>query len=178
MNAITRSVGALDTPVDAAFTAHEGRDAYLAENGFSLAAYDDAWVQLSFFSLRFTVPNPPSRRRAVRLHDLHHVATGYGTDLVGEAEVSAWELRGGLKGLGLYPSLLVLTALGIGLVLSPKRTWTAWQRAAGARSLFNEQLSYEELLAMRVGALRERLHVVTAGQATHRRGLHPLAPKN
>lgn len=90
MNAITRSVGALDTPVDAALTAHEGRDAYLAENGFSLAAYDDAWVQLSFFSLSITVPNPPSRRRAVRLHDLHHVATGYGTDLVGEAEVSAW----------------------------------------------------------------------------------------
>jgi len=76
-----------------------GRDAYLDENGFTVAAYDEPRTQASFFGLDFSIPNTPAHRRAIVLHDLHHVATGYGTDLAGEGEISAWELRAGLRGL-------------------------------------------------------------------------------
>jgi ubiquinone biosynthesis protein Coq4 len=34
------------------------------------------------------------------LHDLHHVATGFGTDMIGEGEVSVWETRRRLRPLG------------------------------------------------------------------------------
>ena len=40
-------------------------------------------------------PNTPSRKRAVRYHDLHHALTGYATDLTGEFEISAWEIGSG-----------------------------------------------------------------------------------
>ena len=42
-------------------------------------------------------PNGAARVRAVRLHDLHHVATGYATSWVGEAEIGAWEREAGRK---------------------------------------------------------------------------------
>ena len=42
-----------------------------------------------------TFPNTDSRKRAVPLHDLHHILTGYKTDWMGEAEIGAWELRAG-----------------------------------------------------------------------------------
>ena len=61
--------------------------------------YDASVVKVTFWSITFPLPNPPSRQIAVRLHDLHHVVTGYGTDPVGEAEISAWELR---RGIGIF----------------------------------------------------------------------------
>jgi len=73
----------------------EARQRYFADNGFSDAGYSDRWVKLSIGPLPFVMPNLPSRRRAIPLHDLHHVATGYDTTVRGEAEISAWELGAG-----------------------------------------------------------------------------------
>lgn len=95
-------VDARSTPWPAAWTVREARDAYLAENGFTVATYDVPRTPVYILGLRFSVPNTPTHRRAIRWHDLHHVVTGYGTDPVGEAESSAWELRRGLAGLDLY----------------------------------------------------------------------------
>src|SRR5262245_23650361 len=107
-----------------------GRDEYLAENGFSVEAYDAKWTPASLFGLTFKVPNTPTHRRAIMWHDLHHVATGYGTDLSGEAEISAWELRRGLAGLDLYVSAIVVGIALSGIVIAPVRTWRAWQAAS------------------------------------------------
>jgi len=82
-------------PVPASWTVRQARDAYLAENGFTLAAYDAPRTEASFFWFHFSVPNTPVHRWAIQMHDLHHVATGYGTDTVGEGEISAWEARRG-----------------------------------------------------------------------------------
>jgi hypothetical protein len=38
------------------------------------------------------LPNIPPRRRAVQVHDLNHVLTGYGTDWTGELRISGHEL--------------------------------------------------------------------------------------
>ena len=64
------------------------------------------------------IPNTEGRRRAVRIHDLHHVVTGYQTDLRGEAEIGAWELASGCLR---WPAATVLNlfALAIGLVIAP-----------------------------------------------------------
>ena len=86
----------LSKPYPADWSVRDARDAYLAENGFSSSEYDASVVKVTFWSITFPLPNPPSRQIAVRLHDLHHVVTGYGTDPVGEAEISAWELRRGI----------------------------------------------------------------------------------
>ena len=76
-------------------TVRDARARYFAANGFSEAAYVDAWVRFKVGPLPVVFPNTRSRKRAVPMHDLHHVATGYGTSLVGEAEIGAWEIAGG-----------------------------------------------------------------------------------
>ena len=164
-------------PIPAGFSVRQGRDAYLHENGFTVEAYDDKRTQASFFGLKFSVPNTPAHRRAIMWHDLHHVATAYGTDLIGEAEISAWELRRGLKGLDLYVSSIVVGGAVMGLLLAPRRTLKAFRAAAHpGRNLFALELSeYEGLLELDVATLRETLGVPSAGLACSHK-LHAYAP--
>src|SRR5688572_6968609 len=61
----------------------DARTAYFLANGFSDAGYRDAWVHLKVLGIPVAFPNTRSRKRAVPLHDLHHVATGYSTTLIG-----------------------------------------------------------------------------------------------
>lgn len=152
------------------------RDAYLAENGFTVEAYGDKWTDASFFGIRFKVPNTKRHAWALRLHDLHHVATGYGTDLVGEAEISVWELRRGVRPLGLYVAAIVATGAVMGLFLSPRRMLAAW-RAAGDTNLFVLDPPYEDLLDFTVDELRTMLALPKNGVATGERRLHAYAPK-
>jgi len=162
------------------------RDVYLAENGFTVEGYDATWTDASAFGLRFRVPNTARHAWAIRLHDLHHVATGFGTDLAGEGEISAWELRRGLRGLGPYVAAIVLTGAAGGLLLHPLRTLRAWRAAAaaprddaGARPgcLFQTRRPYDELLGMSVGELRRELGLAARlPGAGRRRGLHAYAP--
>ena len=115
-------------------TMQQGLDRYLAENGFTIDDYGAPSVTISVGPIVLRLPNSPARQRAIPLHDLHHVLTGYGTDLVGEAEIGAWELRAGCNTPFLF--MINLTAVAIGLVLAPRRVWRAWRAARTARSLY------------------------------------------
>ena len=163
-------------PLPDAMSLVAARDAYLAENGFTVAAYEDRWTQASFFGIPIAVPNTRRHQWAIRLHDLHHVATGYGTDLVGEAEISAWELRGGVGALGLYVAGIVASVAALGLVMAPRRLQRARRAATGAPSLFSRTDEYGRLLALSVGELRALLVVPPGGIETGPRKLHPRAP--
>src|SRR5262249_44370164 len=123
------------TPLPAHWSVRAARDAYLAENGFTVAAYSDKWTGGSFFGIPLKVPNTKRHRWAIMLHDLHHVATGYGTDLVGEGEISAWELRPGLRNLGVYVGGIVLLFALAGFFRAPRRVREAWRKAAAIESL-------------------------------------------
>jgi hypothetical protein len=166
-----------DRPWPASWTALAGRDAYLAENGFTIAEYEAPHVHIPVLGYRMPFPNPPSRKRAVRLHDLHHVATGYGTDHVGEGEISAWELRRGLRPLGLLVAAIVLSGALLGFMIAPRRTLRAYKASSSAPSLFHGLIPYETLLAMSVAELRATLGVPPEGLAHEPRALHALAPR-
>lgn len=170
-------VASRDRPLPASWTVEAGRDAYLRENGFTTQAYDDRFTSATFFGMTIKVPNTRRHRWAIMLHDLHHVATGYGTDPTGEAEISAWELRRGLRPLGLYVGAIVLAGALLGLVIAPRRTLAAWRTYLGDRSLFHEgPEGYDALLAMTVAELRAKLGLPEAGLATIPRALHQAAP--
>src|SRR5207237_3640950 len=135
------------------------RDAYLAENGFTVAAYDARWTPVSFFGVRFAVPNTRRHRWGIMLHDLHHVATGFGTDLTGEGEISAWEISGAPR-LGPYVGSIVAGGALMGLALAPRRALAAVSASRGGSSPFGLAEApggYESLLALTLGALRARL---------------------
>jgi len=83
------------------------------------------------------------------------VATGYATDLVGEAEIGAWELRAGCTTLAawVYNGM----AVALGLVLGPRRVWRAFRDARGMRTLYRLGLPYEQVFALPLGELRRQL---------------------
>jgi len=185
-DALGRPAPSLERPLPAEWKVHEGRDRYLAENGFTVAAYSDKWTPASLFGIAFSVPNTPRHAWAIKLHDLHHVATGFGTDLTGESEISAWEARRGLRSLGLYTGMIVFNLAIFGLLHSPRRTLRAWRissqtatpQAAKAQSLFGRSdLDYDALLAMSVAELRAELQLPPHGIAGQPRRLHALAPQ-
>ena len=135
----------------------EARDLYLAENGFSIRDYYAPMFTIAIFGLALKFPNTEAHKRAVPLHDLHHVLTGYGTDWIGEAEIGAWELRAGCNSFIVY--FLNGSGVIIGLFISPRRVWRAFRAARGQRTLYNDPAPYERLLQMTVSELRKRLGI-------------------
>jgi hypothetical protein len=108
--------------------------------------------------LALPLPNTASRVRAVRVHDLHHIATGYRTTWRGEAEIGAWELAGGCGDY--YPAwLLNLYSFAIGLVIAPRRLWQAFLSGRRCRNLYAGELRESEWLGKTVGEFRSSLRL-------------------
>lgn len=164
-------------PLPASMRVRDARDAYLAENGFTLEAYDSPTTSGSLLGMKFSVPNPPSHRRAIRLHDLHHVATGFGTDQAGEGEISAWQARRGLRSTGAYVTAIVTMNALLGLVFAPRQTLAALRGSREGGSLFGMSIAYDELLDLTVGELRQMLAIPPHGLASRPRRLHSHAPR-
>jgi hypothetical protein len=141
----------------------EARDRYLAANGFTLDAYAAPFVEGVLFGLRFPFPNIGGLGRALPFHDLHHVALGYGTDLRGEFEICAWELRANARNAPWFVRFVIVEFFVLGLLTSPRRTLAAWRAARGCRTLFAQRLAYDALLDMTVGELRAHLGVPPDG---------------
>lgn len=98
--------------VDDTLSIRAGRDAYFSANGFPAGGgYDAKWVKLKAFGIPFAFPNTEARKRQVPAHDIHHVLTGYGTDLVGEAEIGAWEIGSVCDGPARHLGLRVMGIL-------------------------------------------------------------------
>jgi hypothetical protein len=162
-----------DRPLPPTLTVRAAREVYLAENGFTTEEYTAETFSLMILGGRFkvTLPNPPPRRWAVALHDLHHVATGYGADFIGEGEVALWELMGGCETWIVY--LLNVLAAMFGVVLSPRRMLAAYAGARTAKALYRQDVKLDALLDMTLGDLRERLGVPREGLAEGERAVAP-----
>lgn len=155
-----------------------GLEAYLEENGFKKETYDAPRTPATFLGVRFSVPNPPRHRWAIMLHDLHHVATGFGTDPAGEGQLSSWELRKGLRPLGLYVGSIVFSGFLLGLLVAPRKTVRAWKSSKQGTSLFSlPEVRYEDLMEMKIQELRSLLGIDEGGLHRGTRGLHSGAPK-
>jgi hypothetical protein len=135
----------------------EARERYFAANGLDASGYEDDWVRLRVGPIPVVFPNTAGRKAAVPCHDLHHVATGYATDLVGEAEIGAWEIASGCTGAR---AALVLNLLVIWPVLffAPGRVYRAFLRGRHGANLYD--LAWDETRLDRpVAALRAELGI-------------------
>jgi hypothetical protein len=133
------------------------RDRYLHVSGYSAESYSDPRFSVAIGRLTLSMSNPGK----VHYHDLHHVVSGYSTGLVGEGEVSTYELRAGCPSLMIL--VLCLGASAIGFVLSPRRIIKAWRCAKQTRTLYDSLISYETLLEMDVVELRRSLNIPVEG---------------
>lgn len=145
------------TPNDASETLRVARARYFAENGLGDGGYHERWVRLQAGPLPLWFPNTGARVRAVRLHDLHHVLTGYATNWVGEAEIGAWELA---SGCGHYWAAWLLNGAAalIGICVAPRVVLTAWRAGRRCRNLYEGEWR-ESLLDETVGDLRAQLEI-------------------
>lgn len=137
-------------------TVRQARDEYFRRAGFDEGGYRSRWVRLQAGPIPLWFPNTASRLRAVKLHDLHHLVTGYDTSWTGEAEIAAWELAAGC-GRHWVAWMLNAGALLVGLVIAPRRTSRAWQRGRRSRSLYGMRELDETLLDLDLDELRSRL---------------------
>jgi hypothetical protein len=146
--------GVMATYADDA-TMGAARAAYFAANGFGDGGYDDAWVKFTIGPLPLVIPNSPQRVRSVRLHDLHHVVTGYDTTWTGEGEIGAWEIASSCADHH-AAWILNLEAMAIGLGLAPGAMFRAFVRGRHSRNFYDREFD-EALLEPTVGAMRRTL---------------------
>jgi hypothetical protein len=137
------------------------RARYFEENGFGAdGGYGAAWVDFHLGPLPFPFPNTAARVRAVRFHDLHHLVTGYRTDLLGELEISAWELGSGCADMT-AAWVLNLGGFAAGLLWSPRRIFRALVRGRRSRNLYRETFD-DALLSRKLSEVREDLGLAGA----------------
>ncbi len=134
-------------------TLREARQDYFNVNALGDGGYDDRWVVLWAGPIPLVFPNSRSRVAALRLHDCHHPLTGYATSWLGETEIAAWEIASGCARF-LAAWILNLYAMGLGLVLGPKRALRAWMRGQISTNLYHRGLD-EPTLDRIVETLRE-----------------------
>ena len=139
----------------------DARAAYFGANGFGPdGGYDEDWVRFRVGPVPVMFPNTAGRKAAVPCHDLHHVATGYDTDLVGEAEIGAWEIASGcrhVRAAWILDALAVWPVLFYGL----GRVYRAFVRGRHSRNLYDGS-SPDVVLDKSVGILRAQLSLDTA----------------
>jgi hypothetical protein len=136
-------------------TVRAARARYFAMNGFDERGYAARWVRLQAGPIPVLIPNTRARVRSVRVHDVHHVVTGYATSWRGEAEIGAWEIASGCADHG-AAWLLNLMALPVGLALAPRATFHAFVRGRRSSNLYRQTID-DALLARRVDDLMRAL---------------------
>jgi hypothetical protein len=141
---------------DAEATLLDARTRYFERNGFGPdGGYSAKWVHVKLGVLPFAFPNVPSRVRAVRYHDLHHILTGYMTDTRGEAEIAAWELATNCRGF--YAAwVLNFGSLAYGSLLCPLRVHAAFVRGRHTDNLYDRDFD-DALLGRTVAQQRVEL---------------------
>ena len=140
----------------------DARARYFADNGFGDdGGYGARFAKIELGPIPIWIPNTAARVKALHYHDLHHVVTGYATDLAGEAEIGAWEIASGCRDK-LVAWFLNMQAMTIGMFITPRRVFAAFVRGRHSDNLY--PLTYHDaLLDETVADMRERLRL--AGDA-------------
>lgn len=107
--------------------------------------------------IHFYFPNFDARRKAVVKHDMHHLLTGYSAGtIIGESEISAWEVASGCKKY--WPVFLIDTSgMMLGLVINPIRILKAFSRGRKTRNLYHDLMPDEQALDTPVSELKSLL---------------------
>lgn len=154
---MTSTTGIAAPTYDPASTLAAGRALYFERYHFGDGGYDAKWVELNKIAgVPIGFPNSPGRIRAVKLHDLHHVLTGYAADYGGEAEIGAWELAAGCGG-HVAAWILNAGAFTYGAVSSPGKVLRAFARGRRTKTLYTMRELDESLLTRTIAEQRKLL---------------------
>lgn len=120
-----------------------------------------SWFQVHIGPLSIPLPNPPARRRAVILHDINHLITGYNTIFSdGEFSIACFEVGAGC-GRFAIAWYLNLSMFAIALMLRPRASFAAFLRGRRSKSLYLTGRDADVLAAMSLNDVRDLLQVDT-----------------
>ena len=118
--------------------------------------YRDDWFRIYVGQRSFRLIKLGRAVRSVAVHDAHHLITGYGTDMRGEAELTGWELASG--GCGLHWVMWIDRVFAVPLLIPfyPLACFRAIRRGLKERNLY--RVDFEAALSTDVDEVRR--HVV------------------
>jgi hypothetical protein len=136
-------------------TIQEGLSGFYKVNDFE----DDGGIQSSIAWLKVgpfkvPIPNPEARKKALWIHDINHLATGYSTKWIGETSISGWELATGGWGNNLFVWMIIMGGFLIGVLVYPISTFKAFLRGRKCRSVVGLGLSKRELMNLEIDDLK------------------------
>lgn len=144
-----RLVGAITTKT--ALIEHSVRQGLLADRGAGDAWLRDRWYRVTVRG--HSIPAVPlyGFKRPLIVHDIHHLVTGYPTQLWGEMTLAGWELGSG--GCGRYPVFWIVQVLFFvsALVLMPSLALRAFASGRKNRNLY--RFDPEDLLGQTIDAI-------------------------
>lgn len=149
----------------------DARASYFARSGFDDSTYTARFIELPALGTTLYLPNIADRRAAVRVHDLNHLLTGYGTDWLGESMISSFELGMGVRGYWVA-WVLDSSAMLMGFVRAPRDMLRAFARGhATATSTYAllpdvEAPEMERTLQGSLGTLRRAVGLVDEAPLT------------
>lgn len=133
----------------------EAQARFFGANGMPAdGGYAARWWPVKLGPLRFHLPNFGWRRRAVQIHDLHHIVTGYECSPVGEMEMAAWECAAG-RFPHPFATLVCMSLIALGAMIAPARIFRAFLIGRRSRTLYSVT-PVAGLLGASVDALRTR----------------------
>ncbi len=124
-------------------TVEQVLDSYLEGKGLSRS---DAWVYILVGGLRIPYFPAAPIRHFLTVHDLHHIISGYSTNLKDEIYLIGWELTSGGWGRHNWWYLGKTIHLVWMFLLSPVGIWTALKKGSKQHNLYSFELN--ELLKM------------------------------
>lgn len=117
-------------------TVREAQAQFYLENQLPRdSASTSRYWTMGFAGMSLPMPNFAWRRKALPMHDLHHLLTGYPCSPAGEFEMAAWEFAAG-RYRNLFATAFCLPLVGIGGIVCPRRTFNAFIRGRASRTLY------------------------------------------
>lgn len=105
------------------------------------------------------LPNPPARQKAVFIHDVNHLLTGYNAVFSdGEMKIAAYEVGTGCDRVW-AAWLLNLWLMAVAALARPKTAFQAFVRGSQAVSLYRLAPDRSTLRAMSVGDVRRLIQL-------------------
>lgn len=155
---------------DEALNLEQARDVYFQKYGFNMTTYTEAYTVVWLGPIPVFIWNVDGRKVALKLHDLHHVLTGYQANWRGEFQVSAWEIASNCQKYW-FAWFINAGGLALGALAYPKTTKQAFIRGLRSKNLYNTPEAdvlgtpFQELLTKNLGETRKNMQLDDASTA-------------
>ena len=117
------------------------------------------WFNVHIGSFVLRLPNPPARRRAVVMHDINHIVTGYNTTFSeGEMAIAAFEVGAGCGRLAIV-WFINLSLLALAVFVHPRIAFAAFVRGRRSATIYAHDRDAVSLTSMSVEQVRSMLRV-------------------